>query len=245
MRLNPSSEENLYGYASFLVIAGRSGEAVQQVEKALPMDSRTIVYLQNAAFVFSAAHQYDRAIEKIKQVIKAEPSSRERLTARFLVPAYREKGDCLKAIELDKKAASLRRENPDEVKAKYDALLKAFTLDGPTGYWQQQLEWSRNDENNPVRLAALYARVGNKDKAFHYLNLAFERTPTELVFEINRDPSFDSLRGDRDFRNLLKNLKHDQERNKGERFRILKSLVQIQPDIVLTGGKLEKSALLG
>ena len=206
IRLNPSSEEHLYGYASFLVIAGRSSEAVRQVEKALTFDSPTIVYLQNAAFVFSAAHQYDRAIQKIEQVIEKEPSSRMRLADRFLVPAYREKGDYSKAIQVEEEAALLKGENPEHVKDKFNALREACDRGGARGYWQQQLKSSKNDENNPGWLAALYARVGDKDKAFSYLNLAFERTPTELVFQINKDPSFDKLRGDRRFLDVLKKL---------------------------------------
>ena len=59
---------------------------------------------------------------------------------------------------------------------------------------------------DPVGLAALYARVGDKDRAFHYLNLAFEKTPTDLAFQININPGFDSLRSDRRFAEVLKRL---------------------------------------
>ena len=43
--------------------------------------------------------------------------------------------------------------------------------------------------------------------AFHYLNQALAETPpTRLTFVINRDPGFDSLRGDPQFTAILKTL---------------------------------------
>jgi len=162
-------------------------------------------YQQNAGWVFLAARQYDRAIQKFEEVISKEPSSWLRL-AHFLVTAYREKGDYSKAIQVEEKAASLEGEDLDQVKAKYKDLREAYGRDGPIGYWRQQLEWSKNDENNPMGLALLYARVGDKDEAFRYLNLAFERTPIELAGAINENAGFDSLRRDGRFQEMLNRL---------------------------------------
>jgi predicted Zn-dependent protease len=97
LRLNPKSEDNLYAYASFLTIVGRTNEAIQQVEKALQLDSRSFVWMQNAAFVFLAARQYDRTIRILEDLVEQQPARRSYLTMRFLAPAYRGKGDYLKA----------------------------------------------------------------------------------------------------------------------------------------------------
>jgi len=204
IKLNPSSEDYLHNYATYLTIAGRTNEAVQQVEKALRLPSHSVTYLQNAEFVFLAAHQYDRAIKKIEEWIELEPSQQSDLLG--LTTAYREKGDYLKAIEKEEGAALLQGEKPDQVKTKYDALRRAYNLGGALGYWQQLLDWSRNNENDPVGLAALYARVGKKGRAFHYLNLALVKTPTDLAFQININAGFDSLRSDRQFAEVLKKL---------------------------------------
>jgi len=139
-------------------------------------------------------------------VIDKEPSNESNLSG-FLTTAYREKGNYLRAIEIEEKAALLRGENPDQVKTKYAALREAYNLGGPQGYWHQLLESSNEDESNPVELAALHARVGNKDKAFDYLKLAFERIPTGLVMEINMNPAFENLRSDGRFAEVLKKLR--------------------------------------
>lgn len=205
IHLNPSSEANLYGYATFLVVAGRTREAVRLVEKAIRLDPRSILYLQNAGWVFSAAREYDRAIQEFEEMIEQEPSSRVRV-AGLLATAYREQGDYLKAIQLEEEAALLKGENADQVKTRFDTFRDAYRRGRQKAYWEQELEWSQNDETNPERLAALYARVGNPHKAFYYLNLAYERTPTQLTFQINRDPSLDSLRAQRPFADVLKKL---------------------------------------
>jgi len=206
LRLNPKSEDNLYTYASFLTIVGRTNEAIQQVEKARQLDSRSFVWMQNAAFVFLAARQYDRAVRILEDLVEQQPTQRARLTAQFLAPAYRGKGDYLKAIDLEEKNDPLNAEKPEEVKAHYGALRKAYEQGGQSSYWQQLLNLKKNVDSNPVRLSVLYARGGDSEKAFGFLNQALDQMPTQLSFVINREPGFDGLRSDKRFGDVLKKL---------------------------------------
>ena len=206
LRLNPKSEDNLYAYASFLSIVGRTNEAIQQVWNALQLDSRSLVWMQNAAFVFLAARQYDRAIRILEDLVEQQPTRRPYLTVRFLAPAYRGKGDYLKAIDLEEEIDPLNAEKPKEVEAYYGSLRKAYDQGGQSAYWKQLLNLKKNVESNPVRLAVLYARVGESEKAFASLNQALQQVPTQLSFVINREPAFDGLRSDQRFGDLLKKL---------------------------------------
>lgn len=203
--IDPISEDNLYGYANLMVIEGQTARAVELANKALRRDSRSIIYLQNAGWIFSAAHQYDRAIEKFDEVIKLEPTSRMRV-AGLLAAAWRAKDDYLKAIQIEEEAALLKGEDTGQVKAKADALRGAYLRGGPKEYWEQHLELSMSGASDPILLAGLYARVGDKTNAFHYLNIACEEKPAQLTFRINREPNFDSLRKDRQFADVLKKM---------------------------------------
>ena len=204
--MNPKSEDNLYAYASFLSIVGRTNEAIQQVWNALQLDSRSLVWMQNAAFVFLAARQYDRAIRILEDLVEQQPTRRPYLTVRFLAPAYRGKGDYLKAIDLEEEIDPLNAEKPKEVEAYYGSLRKAYDQGGQSAYWKQLLNLKKNVESNPVRLAVLYARVGESEKAFASLNQALQQVPTQLSFVINREPGFDGLRSDQRFVRVLKKL---------------------------------------
>jgi Tfp pilus assembly protein PilF len=208
IKLNPSAAENFAEYAYFLSNRGRTNEAVQQIKKALRLDSRSYATLQGAAFVYQAARQPDEVIAMINEIIPREPSTARQaaLTKRFLLPAYLAKGDYPMAIELEEKSEVLKGNDPHKMEAKYDVLRKAYAEIKEEGYWLQQLqfEFSENGEKRPVRLAAINARLGNSERAIHYLRRALTATPGDLHFELNRDPSFDSLRADLDFQRVQK-----------------------------------------
>ena len=55
------------------------------------------------------------------------------------------------------------------------------------------------------RLAALYAALGEKDKAFDELNKAFEARDWEL-YRMNADQYFSDLRGDPRYDEIIKRL---------------------------------------
>jgi hypothetical protein len=125
--------------------------------------------------------------------------------ARLLAAACRETGDYARAIQLEREVDLANAKDPAAVNAKYDTLKEAYHEGGKLGYWQQLLELSKG-ETNPVKLAALYARVDRKAEAFEYLHLAYTNAPTQLVFQINREQAFDTLRNEPAFAELLRNL---------------------------------------
>ncbi len=203
--LNPRSEANLYAFANFRIIQGKTNEALRLARKASQRDSQSLIYLQNAGWIFLATHQYDRAIQKFEAVIEDQPKNLPRV-GPLLATAYRETDQYPKAIQLERKTALAKGEDPAAVKAKYDALTEAYRDRGKLGYWQQQLDLSKDDTNHPVKLAALYARLGHEAKAFEYLCLAYTNTPTQLTFQINREAAFDTLRKEPAFAELLRRL---------------------------------------
>jgi serine/threonine protein kinase len=206
--LNPA-EDNLYAYASFLTIVGRVKEATEHVERASKLDSRSFVWMQNAAFVYLAARQYDRAVRMIEDIIAEQPTQthKDALTRGFLVPAYLGSGNYSKAIQLAEEVDLHQPDNANTIKAHYRSLLKAYEEDGAPGYWRRLLEDAKDTkETDPVALAILHGRVGNKDQAFECLRKAFATTPTELAFTINYEPGFDSLRSDHRFGEILRKL---------------------------------------
>ncbi len=190
---------------NFRIIQGKTDEALRLARTAFKREPRSLLYLQNAGWIFLATHQYGRAMRKFQTVIDDEKSSLPRV-GPLLVSAYRENNDYPRAIQLERKTALAKGEDPAALRAKYDALTETYDHRGKLGYWQQQLDWSKDDTNNPVKLAALYARVRQKDKALEYLRLAYTNTPTQLTFQINREAAFDTLRKEPAFAELLRKL---------------------------------------
>ncbi len=74
------------------------------------------------------------------------------------------------------------------------------------GFWREELvqtlEKAGTKYVSPYKIALLYTRIGEKDKAFEYLDKAYnERSP--LLVAIRSDPELDTLRSDDRFADLL------------------------------------------
>ena len=71
---------------------------------------------------------------------------------------------------------------------------------GSEGFWQGT-RW--DDEGHPYFTAVAFAKLGDKDKAFEYLERAFNERYTGMVW-LKVTPDLDNLRPDPRFDDLLK-----------------------------------------
>ena len=80
---------------------------------------------------------------------------------------------------------------------------------GAQGYWQAQLQLSQGAENppeaytSPLGLAIIYSQLGDKDKAFANLEIAYRERDEEMT-NLAIEPQFDSLRSDPRFSDLIR-----------------------------------------
>src|SRR3989442_3462 len=70
-------------------------------------------------------------------------------------------------------------------------------------------EASKQDYISPIALATDYAVLGEKDKAFEWLEKAYEEHAPGLL-DLDLDPDYDSLRTDSRFQNLVRRIKLPQ-----------------------------------
>ena len=70
-------------------------------------------------------------------------------------------------------------------------------------------EASKRDYISPIALATNYAVLGEKDKAFEWLEKAYEEHAPGLL-DLDLDPDYDSLRTDSRFQNLVRRIKLPQ-----------------------------------
>ena len=87
-------------------------------------------------------------------------------------------------------------------------LRKAYAKSGWQGYWSQRLALIKTEKQSvsPVIVAMMYARVGDKDKAFEFLQRAYDLHDMSLMF-IKVDPVWTSLHSDPRFADLLQRLR--------------------------------------
>jgi tetratricopeptide (TPR) repeat protein len=103
----------------------------------------------------------------------------------------------------------LRGSSPDKAAAEAAAMLKSFKSGGETGFWHRILE-----ENLQARergdltvfaseIASLYALSGDKDKAFEWLDKAYEERDGQDIALLKRDPAYKNMRTDPRFAAML------------------------------------------
>jgi hypothetical protein len=136
--------------------------------------------------------------------------------ARWLVTtAYERKGDISKTIDMQEETAVLYGENKEAAAERFTRLRRAYQSLGAQGYWRANLEqhlseWKKNP-GDPYSHAVLYARVGEKDHVFGWLEKAHQARSQELLFWLRTDPAFDGLRSDPRYADLVHRIGFPQQ----------------------------------
>lgn len=214
--LNPNSSFAHSQYAVYLVTTGQNASAESETRRTLELDPLSPLYRSTAAYVFTCLRQYDRAIQEARRAIEIDPTFADAhvnlataLGAKGLYPeAFSE---WLQYLNLsgDGELAQQLTVATKEVSGSSD-------LSGKFGqitlrYFQKK---SRTRYVSPLFIAGTYITLGDKDHAFEWLDKAYqERSP--VLFAIKVDPSWDPLRSDPRFQDLLRRMNFPPDPEKG------------------------------
>jgi tetratricopeptide (TPR) repeat protein len=179
---------------------GRVDEALKEILRAQESDPLSLIINDNVGEVYEWGRQYDRAFEQLRKTLEMDPNFAR--THLDLGAVYEDKGMFDEAIAEFQKARELGGENWPELRV---PLQDAFEASGYRGYYQEQLrllkERSKRSYIAPATIAMIYARLGDKESAFTWLEKA-QRERASLFF-IKVEPVYDPMRSDPRFRDLL------------------------------------------
>jgi tetratricopeptide (TPR) repeat protein len=184
--LNPSDQHAHHMYANYLVAMGRLDEAIAERLRALeldPLSIRTGIMLGRDYFV---AGDYGRAIEQYRRMTEIDSTSPLALglgqEGSFgLGDVYERQGREADAVAEYLRAARLEGIPAEEV----ERLRQAFAAGGLRGYWRRRLELELADSASPpeaLRLASLYARIGDTGRAATWVERAYRERSMALPF---------------------------------------------------------------
>ena len=198
IELNPNYATAHQWYAEFLTAVGRFDEAEREGQKALSLDPMSPIINAVVAWNRTMARRYDAAIE---QGVRATQLFPDFMAAHaYLGLAYLESGKAPDAL------ASLRRARELlDIVVIETWLARAQLASGNRAAAEQILRdleaRSSRQYLPPYYMAALYAHLGNHDRAFAELNRAVaERTGAMVWVEV--DPALDPLRKDPRFKSI-------------------------------------------
>jgi TolB-like protein/DNA-binding winged helix-turn-helix (wHTH) protein/Tfp pilus assembly protein PilF len=160
--LEPSSAWDHFTYAnSYLTPMGRHDEAIAEIKKAIDLDPLFVPYQSFLGRTYQLARRYDDALAQLKRSGDLNPNiAINHVRLAHLYAHLRRYPD---AIAEETRARLLTGESLQQASTHEQALKRAFESDGPSGYWQKELEFADEKQNppeayvTPVGRAIIYA----------------------------------------------------------------------------------------
>ncbi len=187
IELNPNDATAHYFYAFiFLMPQNRIEESLEEFRKALSLDPLSGIVNVNYGLTLMVGHRTPEAIAQMQKVLERDPAFAP--ANYYLSQVYASTGRYAEAVSELKKIA-------------LPPIPGSFSGDAQ-GYLKIALDPRMG---TPTLVAVVYALMGNRDKAFEYLDKAYAEQDTELMASI-RFPAFDALRGDARFKDLMRRI---------------------------------------
>lgn len=210
VELGPNYATAHHWYAEFLAIEGRFDESFAEYKRALELDPLSLAINTDLGLTYYYARQPDLAINHLKKLQEIDPNYAR--TYLYLGQIYKGESMFEDSIAAYNKYSILSGDKlgigddlPESVKINR-MLGDAFKKSGAQGYWRKLLEISLESKNfEIVQMAAIYAQLGERDKAFEFLEKAYDGRTTTLLW-LKVSPEFDSLRTDPRFPDLVRRI---------------------------------------
>jgi TolB-like protein/DNA-binding winged helix-turn-helix (wHTH) protein/Flp pilus assembly protein TadD len=200
LELNPNYADGHRSYAIYLRTMSRFDDARRQIELARSLDPHSFSGTASVVRELYFARRYDRAVEQGSKQLTRDPGVIQ--LHYWMGISHAEKGTFPAAVEQLRKAIELSHRNSIYVAglaytyAKEGKLREARQLLG-------ELETRSHQQYvPPYRFAAVYAALGETDKAFESLEKSYEERGLHLS-NLGVDPMLDTLRSDARFESLL------------------------------------------
>jgi non-specific serine/threonine protein kinase len=199
IELNPNCLNAHSWLAKVYVLRHQYDEAIEESRIAQRLDPLSPQAEVSLCAAYFYSRRYTEAVEKYRKAMRMHPDF---VPAIFgLGMCLAEKGEFAEAIALQEKAVELSKNHP---------LIEGF-LAGTYAYSgniKKALESiekfkAAEDKSLYYTIAAVYARLNEKEEAFAYLEKSFSMRVRSLS-GISIEPEFDNLRGEPRFRDMLR-----------------------------------------
>jgi DNA-binding winged helix-turn-helix (wHTH) protein/TolB-like protein/tetratricopeptide (TPR) repeat protein len=197
--LNPNYATAHHWYGEYLMLTGRTDEAVAEMERALEIDPLSVIISSDLGWILYYNRSYDRAIQQCKKTLEIDPDF---IVARLaLALSYGQKGMY---------EESLAEFKYKEMESWYwSRRAHILAVSGKKNQAQHILEkylkTIRHDPQICYTVAGVYAGLKDKEQTMLWLEKAYQ-VRHELLIYLKADPRFDPLRTDPRFHGLLRRI---------------------------------------
>jgi tetratricopeptide (TPR) repeat protein len=153
----------------------------------------------------------NRSVDEFRRLVELDPNHGN--TRLFFAILLARLGRYRESIEEFQKGEILSGTPPEQAAEHAAALRRAASAGGASDFWRGYLKLGlenigRPDQSwfGPTDIAEAYAQLGNKDKAFEWLEKAYQDREGIPLSALNCDPGYKALHGDPRFSDLLRRL---------------------------------------
>jgi serine/threonine protein kinase/tetratricopeptide (TPR) repeat protein len=202
--LNSGSAYAHYFYSVTLRKTGRFDEAIEEGKRAVELDPISLTSNTILGTTFHMARQYDQAIEQMRKTLELDPTFA--LAHSVLGMAYLQKSMYEQGIAEFERALVISPGYPIAL----SGLGYGYAVAGKEVEAQKVLdqlnELSKQKYVLALYRAGIYAGLGERDKAFEWLEKSYADRSIGVGFGTIVDPMFDPLRSDPRFQDLLRRM---------------------------------------
>ncbi|MFQ5928164.1 MAG: tetratricopeptide repeat protein, partial [Acidobacteriota bacterium] len=197
IELNPNYATAHQWYGALLSAHGQLDEGAAEIEKALALNPLSLQINTVVGLHLVWEHQYEKAIEQLQKTLEMDPSFFN--AHEGLMLAYWDAGMYENAITESEKLASLRSDRFSQLPIFLRQVVSGNRAEAirTLENWRELSSWLK---------AYYYALLGEKDRAIEWLNKCVDER-TSWVSLINAMPTFEPLRNDPRFTDLLRRMR--------------------------------------
>jgi DNA-binding winged helix-turn-helix (wHTH) protein/TolB-like protein/Tfp pilus assembly protein PilF len=202
VELKPNYATGQQWYGNYLTMAGRHEEAIAALHRASELDPLSLSINTDVALAYYFARKHNDAIKQLNKTLELDKNF---FMAHFhLGLNYAQQKSFEKAIA---EFEIVKNETANE--QGIAELAWVYALSGQKDKAREILKVietnSQNKRTSLATIAGVYAALGDKGKAFDWLDKAYETRDGFLV-SIKVDPIFDSLRDESRYQELLRQM---------------------------------------
>jgi DNA-binding winged helix-turn-helix (wHTH) protein/tetratricopeptide (TPR) repeat protein len=206
IELNPNYAHAHQEYSLYLSTVGRNADAEVEMKRAQGLDPTSQSIGRDMGDLFYFARDYEKALEQYRLTLKIDPTDPLAIVLhRSMAWTYEFSGMHEQAIAEFIETSRIQNAGPERL----TAFRRGYDTAGTKGYFRAWLELQRErierGRINLFYLAQVYAFIGDNDRAFACLKKSLEDHSVDVP-ALRSSPSFDELRKDGRYRELLKTM---------------------------------------
>ena len=200
--LNPNYAAGREELAWFLAWNDRREEALAELDRLAKMDLTWRNRTAAESGVYYHLRDY-KTLTEVSQTLVARKSD-EWPGHYFLAVGYDGQGQLFNALTEYQKAATLSQGDSDTIAGLAHAYASLGRRADAEKILADLLSKSKQDYISPYMIATVYASLGNKEKAFDFLEKAEREKSPDIPYFLKADLRLDPLRSDPRFQSLLR-----------------------------------------